>query len=198
MPRWLRASAAALALLAGGCATDEQIIGALNDINHDFRLEYERILLEKGTRVYRVPKGAAYAALQGALGRLGMQVADQSADIGYLNVRAPAPRPLSAQEWNIAGGRDLPRMRELAERHVGVMARFAKFEPDGLDIVINATTLEVRDGTEVSLTMRMREIAPPKSGRPRRDYPPPTAVSMGLDKIWREVDRDLNDATWRR
>src|SRR5438045_996832 len=114
MAPWLRTLALVAALLAGGCATDEQIIGALTDINYDFRLEYERILLEKGTRVYRVPKGAAYAALQGALGRLGMQVADQSADIGYLNVRAPAPRPLSAQEWSIAGGRDLPRMRELA------------------------------------------------------------------------------------
>lgn len=197
MRRRLPSLAIAAALLAG-CVTDEQINGALNDVNHDFRIEYERILLEKGTRVYRVPRGAAYAALQGAFGRLGMNVADQSADIGYLNVRAPAPRPLNAQEWKIAADRDLPRMRELAERHVGIIARFRGFEPDGLDIVINATTLEVRDGTEVSLTMRMREVAPPKSGRPRRDYAPPTAVSMGLDKIWREVDRDLNDATWRR
>ena len=188
----------AVAALTSGCVTDEQIIGALTDVNQDFRLEYERILLEKGTRVYKVPRGAAYAALQGALGRLGMQVADQSPDIGYLNVRAPAPRPLSPQEWNQAAERDLPRMRELASRHVGLMARFAKFEPEGLDIVINATTLEVRDGTEVSLTMRMRETAPPKSGRPRRDYAPPSAVSLGLDKIWREVDRDLKDATWRR
>ena len=194
----LRSLGFVAALLTGGCATEEQIIGALNDVNQDFRQEYERILLEKGTRVYRVPRGAAYAALQGALGRLGMQVADQSPDIGYLNVRAPAPKPLSAQEWNVAAARDLPRMRELAERHVGILARFAKFEPDGLDIVINATALEVRDGTAIELTMRMREVRPPKSGRPRRDYPPPTAVNLGLDKIWREVDRDLKDATWRR
>lgn len=198
MPPWLRMFAVAGAVLAGGCVTDEQITCAINDVNHDFRLEYERILLEKGTRVYRVPRTAVYSALQGALGRVGMQVADQSPDIGYLNVRAPAPLPLSAQEWKVAANRDLPRMRELAERCVGIIARFRGFEPDGLDIVINATTLEVRDGTEVSLTMRMREVAPPKSGRPRRDYAPPSAVSMGLDKIWREVDRDLKDAKWRR
>lgn len=198
MPSWLRVLGVTGAVLTAGCVTDEQITCAINDVNHDFRLEYERILLEKGTRVYRVPRMAAYSALQGALGRVGMQVADQSPDIGYLNVRAPAPLPLSAQEWNVAAGRDLPRMRELAERCVGIIARFRGFEPDGLDIVINATTLEVRDGTEVSLTMRMREVAPPKSGRPRRDYAPPSAVSMGLDKIWREVDRDLKDAKWRR
>jgi hypothetical protein len=39
--------------------------------------------------------------------------------------------------------------------------------------------------------MRMRETAPPPSGMPRREYPPPSAVRMGLDKIWREVDREL-------
>jgi hypothetical protein len=39
--------------------------------------------------------------------------------------------------------------------------------------------------------MRMREVAPPKSGLPRRDYPPPTALKMGLDKLWRTVDREL-------
>lgn len=198
MSRWLRVFGVAGAVLTGGCVTDEGVICAINAVNHDFRLEYERILLEKGTRVYRVKRDAAYAALQGAFGRLGMQVADQSPEIGYLNVRAPAPRPLDMQEWKAVVDRDLPRMHELAVPCVGIIARFRGFEPDGLDLVINATTLEVRDGTEVSLTARMREVAPPKSGRPRRDYLPPTAVSMGLDKIWREVDRDLRDATWRR
>ena len=91
MRPWLRVLGVAGAVLAGGCVTEEQIIGALNDVNQDFRLEYERILLEKGTRVYRVPRGAAYAALQGALGRVGMQIADQSADIGYLSASGPAP-----------------------------------------------------------------------------------------------------------
>ena len=198
MSPWLRVFGVAGVVLLGGCVTDEGITCAINAVNHDFRLEYERILLEKGTRVYRVRRDAAYAALQGALGRLGMQVADQSPDIGYLNVRAPAPRPLDSQEWKTVVDRDLPRMHELAVPCVGIIARLRGFEPDGLDIVINATTLDARDGTEVSLTMRMREVAPPKSGRPRRDYAPPTAVSMGLDKIWREVDRDLKDATWRR
>ena len=45
--------------------------------------------------------------------------------------------------------------------------------------------------------MRMREYAPPKSGVPRREYPPPTAVHMGLEKMWREVDRDLTGTQGR-
>jgi len=37
----------------------------------------------------------------------------------------------------------------------------------------------------------MREIAPPQSGMPRREYLPPSAVRMGLDKIWSEFEREL-------
>jgi hypothetical protein len=190
---------AAAALLAG-CVSDAQKIAAISDVNTDFRVEYERILLEVGTRVYvRVPRDQAYAALQGAFSRIGMPVTDASPDIGYLAVRAPAPKPLDTREWNLVNDEDLPRIRQLAAPHIGALAaRTVRFEPEGLDVIINATALEVRDGTEVSLTMRMRETAPPRTGYPRREYAPPTAVRMGLAKIWREVDRDLRGAAWRR
>jgi hypothetical protein len=39
--------------------------------------------------------------------------------------------------------------------------------------------------------MRMREVAPPKQNLPRRDYPPPTALKIGLDKLWATVDQEL-------
>jgi hypothetical protein len=39
--------------------------------------------------------------------------------------------------------------------------------------------------------MRMREVAAPKSGLPRREYPPPTALRAGLDKIWAALEREL-------
>ena len=188
----------AAAALAAGCAGDPEKIAAITEVNHDFRIEYERILLEIGTRVYRVPRDSAYAALRTSFDQLGMAVIDNSPDIGYIAVRAPAPKPLDAVEWERVNEQDLPRMRQLATPHVGMLARFVMFEPEGLDIIINATAVEVRDGTEVSLTMRMRETAPPRTGYPRREYPPPSAVRIGLDKIWREVDRDLRGASWRR
>jgi hypothetical protein len=63
--------------------------------------------------------------------------------------------------------------------------------------VISGTVVEVPAGTEISFTARMREIAPPESGFPRREYLPPTAVRMGLDKMWAEVEREFK-ATYRR
>ena len=184
---------AAVALVQG-CATDEQKRDAINDVNADFRVRYERILADQGTRVYRTNLDDAFPALRIALARVGMRVQDQSPSIGYLSVVGTAPAPLTATEWKVAADQDLPILRQIAAKHVGILANFVAFEPEGLEVIINATALEVRNGLEISLTARMREIAPPKSGMPRREYLPPSAVRMGLDKIWTEFERELRSA----
>ena len=183
---WLAAAA-----LAQGCATDEQKRDAINDVNAEFRVQYERILADRGTRVYRVSLDDAFPALRTALARVGMRVQDQAPGIGYLSVVGTAPAPLTAEEWKAAAEQDLPKLREIVTKHVGLLGHFIAFEPEGLEVIINATALEARNGLEISLTARMREIAPPKSGMPRREYLPPTAVRMGLDKIWGEFEREL-------
>jgi hypothetical protein len=186
---WLAAAA-----LVQGCATDEQKRDAINDVNAEFRVQYERILADRGTRVYRTSLDDAFPALRTALARVGMRVQDQSPGIGYLSVVGPAPAPLTATEWKVAADQDLPKLRDIAAKHVGLLSQFVAFEPEGLEVIINATALEVRNGLEISLTARMREVAPPKSGMPRREYLPPSAVRMGLDKIWTEFERELRSA----
>jgi hypothetical protein len=190
----LRPAAVLLATLAAGCATDDQIRDAITDVNREFRAAYEQILVEKGSRIYRVTPKVAFAATTVVLQRLSMRVGDQAPELGYLNVFAAAPAPLSLREWQQAGRADLPKLREIAMRHVGPTGYFIKFEPEGLETVINATALEVPEGTEISFTVRLREVAPPKSGYPRREYLPPTAVRMGLDKIWDALNRELGPA----
>jgi hypothetical protein len=185
---------AMLALAAAGCVTQEEKRDATLAVNREFQAEYERILAEKGVRTYRVKRPEAFVALLAALGRLGMRVESQEPEVGYLNVHAPAPVPLNVQEWQHAAQTDLPRIRAIARPHIGMAADFINFEPEGLFTVINATAVDVPGGTEVSLTMRMREFAPPKSGMPRREYPPPTAVRMGLDKIWGQFEYELRAA----
>jgi hypothetical protein len=186
----MRATLLLVGLLAG-CVSDPQKRDAINDVNQEFRQQYERILAESGTRRYKAKRPQAFNALRTVLLRLGMRIGDQSQEIGYLNVFAPAPTPLDRAEWDEAQKNDLPVLREIATRHIGLLGYLVKFEPEGLDIVINAAAIEVAGGTDVSLTMRMREVAPARSGMPRRDYPPPSAVRKGLDKIWRELEREL-------
>lgn len=195
--RWLARWCAALAMLMAGCVTLEQKRSAIDDINMVFRAEYEAILAKNGTRVYKVTRAEAYDAVRVSLARLGMTVEAQDPVLGYVNVFAPAPRPLDLKEWEQAAEADLPRTREIIGPHVGIFRHFFNFEPSGLETVISGTVVEVPAGTEVSFTARMREIAPPQSGFPRREYLPPTAVRMGLDKMWAELEREFK-ATYRK
>jgi hypothetical protein len=162
--------------LAAGCAlSPQQKRDAINALNTEFRGEYER----------------AVAAAEAALPRLGMRLDDEVPALGFLSFSSPAPVPLTADEWERVNAADLPRARAVLRPHVGWMADHFRFEPKGLDIVVNVTVTEARGESAVSITMRMREVTPVDLELPRRDYPPPTGVRMGLDKIWREFEQEL-------
>ena len=183
---------ASLLVLVAGCASQEKVGEAVHAINQAFQAEYERILDERGSRAFKVPRGRAFVALHASLSRLGMRVADHDPEAGTLTVVAPAPRPLDADEWRRAAEADTPLMQKIVCPIVGDMTcQFIRFEPEGLEIVINATVLAAAAGCEVTLTTRMREVAPPRSGIPRREYPPPSSVRIALDKIWAQFDREL-------
>lgn len=181
----------ALALAAGCALSPEQKRDAINALNAEFRVEYERILAVEGTRVFQTDRKTAVAAAQAAMTRLKLRLDDEVPALGFMNFSAPAPLPLTSEEWERVNEADLPKARAVLRPHVGWMADHFRFEPKGLDIVVNVTVTETRGASTVSLTMRMREVTPLDLELPRRDYPPPTAVSMGLDKIWREFDREL-------
>jgi hypothetical protein len=183
-----------LVVLAAGCVTQSEKRSAIEAVNQAFQADYESLLAKQGTRTFKVTRGEAFVATHAALSRLGMRIENQDPDVGYLNVNAPAPSPLGVQEWRQCSEADLPRLRAIARPHIGLLAEFVSFEPEGLQIVINATVLETGSESEISLTTRMREVAPPSSGMPRREYPPPTCVGIALDKIWRQVEGELRAA----
>jgi hypothetical protein len=183
---WLAAT-----ILLAGCVSQDTKRDAINDINRAFKEEYEANLARNGAHFANVDTGTTFDATAAVLVGLGMEIRQQSRGLGFINADAPAPLPLTRTEWDRAGNADLPRARELLRRHVGLLAEFFNFEPDGLDTVITATIIEARGGSEVSLTMRLREVAPPKSGLPRREYPPPSALQYGLEKIWSALEREL-------
>jgi len=183
---WLAAT-----IVLAGCVSQDTKRDAINDINRAFKEEYEAILARNGTHFAGAGVEETHDATVAALLSVGMEIRQQSRGLGFINADAAAPLPLTRSEWDRAGTADLPRARELLRRHVGLLADFFTFEPEGLDTVITATIIAARGGAEVSLTMRMREVAAPKSGLPRREYPPPTALQAGLDKIWAALEREL-------
>jgi hypothetical protein len=170
--------------------TPAQVNEALARLNKAFQESYERILDERGSRTDVAARGVAFDALESALRRLGMIVESRDPDAGTLTVAAPAPRPLSADEWRRVVQDDGPMMMRILCPTLGEYCRQIRFEPEDYVIVINATVLgAANSGSRISLTTRMREIMP-RPGVPRRDYPPPTGVRMALDKIWTEYERE--------
>ncbi|HEY4957319.1 MAG TPA: hypothetical protein VII31_05840 [Caldimonas sp.] len=182
---------ASMLLLLAACASDAQKISAINAVNQGFRVEYEKLLAEKGTRLFKASRGDAFVAMRVALAELGMHTEQQDMTLGHLAVAAAAPLPLTDEEWRSASQVDLPLLQRLIEPHVGVAASFVQFEPQGLDVVINAAFLDAPGGTEVSLTVRLRERAPPRSGWPRREYVSPRVLTLGLEKIFATFEREL-------
>jgi hypothetical protein len=188
----IAASCLGIGVLLTGCAiSDARKIDAITSVNQGFRVEYEKVLAERGTRIYPVPVRDAFTAMRVTLAGLGMATERQDLALGYLAVAGAAPLPLTDVEWQAAAQADLPLLRRLIEPHVGMAASFVQFEPQGLDVVISATFAEVARGTEVSMTVRLRETAAPRSGWPRREYVLPTAVRTGLDKIHTRFEREL-------
>jgi len=169
----------------------EKIVEAFTRLNTALKDAYERIIKERGSRTVAAPQAVAFDALNAALIRLGMIVENRDADLGFLVVAAPAPKPLDAVEWRTTVQADLPLIAGILCPVLGDYCKSIKFEPDDYVIVINTTVRALdADRSEISLTTRMREIAP-RPGVPRREYPPPTGVQMALDKIWAQFDRAL-------
>ena len=184
-----------LVLVLTACVTAEQVRPAIHAINAEFKREYELVLDEIGSRRYPISIEEALAALARTLDGIGMTIVSQDPMTGLLRARGPAPSPLTDEEWQKAAEIDQPVMQQIIRPYVGTIpSHFVKLEPEGLDVLIRAIVIPSGIQTEVSLTARMREVAPPPSGLPRRDYLPPTAVRMGLEKIWREFERQIEVA----
>ena len=170
--------------------TPQQVADALSDLNKAFQAANERILDEHGTRLDVAPRPTTFAALEAALRRLAMIVESRDPDAGTLTVAAPAPRPLTGDEWRRVVQDDGPMMMRILCPKLGEYCRQIRFEPDDYVIVINATVLgAANNSSKIMLTTRMREINE-RPGVPRREYPPPTGVRMAVDKIWAEYERE--------
>ncbi|MEZ5445560.1 MAG: hypothetical protein R3F45_07270 [Gammaproteobacteria bacterium] len=178
-----------------GCAGKQQINDAVAAVNEEFRKSYEEALATSGTRTFRTTTQAGIAALRGCLTGMGMHVVDEDAEAGYLRTSGPAPSPLDTQDWQKAVRIDQPRFREILADHVGLLAYLVGLEPEGLDVIINGTAVQKPSDVEISLTMRTVETKPPPSGMPRRQYPPPSAVRIGLDKIWKCIDQHISSSS---
>jgi hypothetical protein len=182
-----------LLLMGKACevdVTDPNVAAAVTDLNAIWRTGYNEVLHDLGTRRFAIDRASAATAMRQAMEKLGLQVASSEGDY-YLHMSAPAPLPLDEREWLQARQEEEPAARQIIAKHMGaVKANFFTLQPEGLNSDLIFTFLEAGDGVSISVTYRTREIKPqpPESILPRRDYPPPGAARIGLEKIWRHFE----------
>ena len=181
---------AVLSAAVPGCkevdVTDPKVAAAMTEINAEFRSGYQRVLAESGTRHFNVDPGLALKSMRQVLEKMGFTVVTSEGDY-YLSVTAVAPLPLDSAEWQEVQRAHEPRMQDIAASHLGIKGRLAKLEPDGLNILGTITFVENAGGVDISITMRLQETKPQPADSilPRREYPPPAAVKIGYEKIWK-------------
>jgi len=173
------------------CPNTQNIRDAINEINREFQKQYEETLKKNGAHMVPQSRGDAFDAVNAALVKLGFVIREQSRDLGVISAEAPAPAPLTTGEFDRCAAVDLPKTREIIRKYLGIWAETFNFDTSGLDTVMTATIVGAPGGSEISFTMRLREVGPPKTDYPRRDYPPPNVLICGLDKTWDAVNREL-------
>lgn len=168
---------------------DHNVADTMVELNKAWHKGYRDMLADIGTRHYPVKRSAAFTGMKNTMERLGFTVETSEGDY-YLSVTIPAGKMFTDQEWQIIRRNEEPQMREIATRHLGIKGSFARLEPEGLLIDGKITLLESDDGTDISLTFRLKTIKPqpPESVLPRREYPPPYAARLGFEKIWHSFE----------
>lgn len=156
-----------------------------------------RILESEGHRQFSASKQQAFEAAQLAVRRLGMIVEEQNYETGFLLATAPAPIPLTMEEWSEVQEKDTKEFRKIIYEEVGGLSWFATLDPSGKDVMANAFVSEKNGKVEVSIGLRLRSTAKATTDQVKRLQPPPTATRMGLIKFWKAFETELASVTGR-
>jgi hypothetical protein len=176
-----RAVCVLFSIFLGGCV--ETINAGLRDLDAKWERENARILQQSGTRYYKVSRDNAHRALLIALSNLGMIIEQQDSKMGFINAKANAPSPLSISEWT-----EVRRLEEPRAQAESGMGKLIIITPDNREIIINSFVLERSSDVQVTIRFRV-SIKNPVHGLYHGSQPPPSAVRIGIRKVFDEFER---------
>jgi len=172
------------------CISNKQYNRAILQLESAWKEANDRILETDGRRFFKATKYQGFMAVQLAVRRLGMVVEQQSYETGFLLVTAPAPVPLTMSDWAEVQKSDTQEMRSIISEEVGVASWFVTLDPSAKDVLANVFITEKGEGVEISIGLRLRNRKV-ETDRNRRMQPPPSAVRMGLHKLWSVLEQEF-------
>lgn len=185
------ASLALAALLAGGCAGNNQqaMQDAIDRVDSTWSVANGDLKKTVGVRIYKLPKKRAFQAMLIALNDLGFVVQNLSYESGFIVAKAPIPTPLSKSEWAAVKQVEEPRMRAIAASVVGTEgARRFRLHDNNFEIILNVVMLERARDLRISFGFQMVYTGPARAVA-YRQQPPPEAVKYAMVKAWDRFER---------
>lgn len=174
-----------------GCTSAERYTAAVTRVDLQWKKKNDRTITNAGQRTFTMQRRVAFSTARRTLTRLGMVIEAQDFETGFLFASAAAPVPLTEAEWNQVKRADTGEMRTIAATELGPIARFAKLDPVGKEVLVNVFILELGDRVEVTLGLRLRNNNPKLASMAQRSQAPPLAVKIGIEKFWHEFDGEL-------
>jgi hypothetical protein len=115
------ASIAAAAVLLAACSTAD-IRQAVRDIDDIWGQQNGSYLATEGRRIVDATPYQALVALERTARQLGFRIDWGGPESGQFQASAPAPLPLSQQEWQRVEREDTPKAQAIAARSVGPLS----------------------------------------------------------------------------
>jgi hypothetical protein len=179
-------------LFVSGCISTSQINRAQTSVDLFWQGQNEKFMKHEGSRTYRATPRQAFIAARVALSHLGMVIDKQDPGTGYLLASAPAPVPLTSEEWEEVKKQDTAAMQELIVEELGVLGYAKELDPSYKDVLLNVLIAEKNGGSSVALSFRLlNKKHEEASGGRLRTQVPPTAVRIGVKKVWRTLEDEL-------
>jgi len=173
-----------------GCVGMSQINEGVNAVNDAWKQENTNLLKTAGTRTYDISKKEGFDAMVMALSDLGFMLEEAIYETGLIFGVAPAPTPLTEEEWAEAKKIDQASMQAIAAPVVGsATASLFRMDGSGDGVAINVHLLERKDDLQVSIRLFLDHKESDKGLGGKQI--PPTQLKLGLAKTWDAYERSL-------
>ncbi len=178
-------------LALGACATREEINSALREVDRLWKIENDKIREEMGRAVVDATPDQAFNALENTLEALGFTISEKDRDSGNIFGVAPAPTPLSLQEWEEGRKTDEPQVKSIVAKSMPITSLFMAMHHDEVEVHISGAVRSANRATEVSVAYTVLDKKAIRMGVHSMDNPGPTLARIGMIKAWKEFERQL-------
>ena len=163
----------------------------MREIDQLWKAENDKIRAEMGTVAVDATTDQAFDALANTLEALGFTISEKNSDSGRIFGMAPAPTPLSLEEWEEGRKIDEPQAKSIVAKTMPFTSLFMSMRVDEVEVHVSGAVRSSNAATEVSVAYTVLDKKAIRMGVHSPENPGPTLARTGMIKAWKEFERQL-------